>query len=326
MKAAFKRTPAVSILSLPGSLPVAQVADDVDPAAVAAPFVERLECLDADDLTHDAFWRDSFALTGTLRTFYSASVVAAAWKERASRHRLVCFTLNPHSPRIARYGPKRAWVEAGFTFETEGPLATKCSGFISLIPDSNGGWKIWLLRTILEQLKGYANPDVLTPRAELANGTANGGNGHAESAAQIANGSSNGVNGHAKPAAETTNGSYNGINAYAIPPAEMTNGSTDGVNGYAKPTAGRTDGSSNSVNGQNGLNKPVANGTFRGTPNGINGSAEPSHVDCVIVGAGQAGLSTAGRMKALGVTCIVLDRHPRVGDNWMLRYDSVKRE
>lgn len=108
MESAFIRTPAVSILSLPGSLPVAQVADDVDPAAVAAPFIERLESLDADDLTHDAFWRDSFALTGTLRTFYSANAVAAAWDERANRHRPVSFTLNPHSPRIARYGPKRA--------------------------------------------------------------------------------------------------------------------------------------------------------------------------------------------------------------------------
>lgn len=284
MNATVKRTPAVNIISLPGSLPVAHVADDVDPAAVAAPFIKRLECLNLNDLTHEALWRDSFALTGTLRTFHTAGVVEAAWKERASRHHPVGFTMNPHSLRIARYGPKRSWVEAGFTFETEGPLPTKCSGFISLVPDGNGGWKIWLLRTILEQLKGYGNPDVLTPRAEVINGT------------------SNGINGHVKPAAGMTNNPCNAVNGYAEPAAEMTNGSSNSVNGHA------------------------VNGTSRGTLDGINGHAEPKPFDCVVVGAGQAGLSTAGRMKALGVSCVVLDRHPRVGDNWMLRYDSAKRE
>ena len=246
MKPAFKQTPATSMASLPGSLPVAHVEGHVNPAAVAAPFVERLDSLNVNDFTPGAFWRDSFALTGTLRTFYSAPVVGAAWKERASRHHPVNFTLNPHSPRIARHGPKTSWVEAGFVFETEGPLPTKCSGFVSLVPDGNGGWKIWMLRTILEQLKGHENPDVLTPRAEVVNGT------------------SNGVNGHAEPAV--------------------------------------------------------------GMTNGVNGHTEACHFDCVVVGAGQAGLSTAGRMKALGLSCVVLDRNPRVGDNWMLRYDSVKRE
>ena len=283
-RATLNRTPAASILSLPGSLPVAHVGDDVDPRAIAAPFMKRLESLNIDDFTPDALWRDSLAFTGTLRTFYSAGVIEAAWKARASRHRPVAFTLTSHSPRIARHGPKRSWVEAAFTFETEGTLPTKCSGFISLVPDGSGGWKIWLLRTILEQLKGYGNPDVLTPRPEVANGTSNG--------------TSNGVNGHAEPATEMANGSSNGVNGYKRPAAEMINGSSNGINGNAAPS------------------------TF----NDIKGRGGPSHFDCVVVGAGQAGLSTAGRMKALGVSCVVLDRNPRVGDNWMLRYDSVKRE
>jgi putative flavoprotein involved in K+ transport len=43
----------------------------------------------------------------------------------------------------------------------------------------------------------------------------------------------------------------------------------------------------------------------------------------VVVGGGQAGLSVAARLKALGVDTLVVDRHPRVGDNWRLRYHSL---
>ncbi|KAA6408835.1 MAG: dimethylaniline monooxygenase (N-oxide forming) [Lasallia pustulata] len=319
MNPIFKRTPAASISTLPGSLPVAHVADDVDAAAVAAPFMMRLESLNADDMTHDALWRDSLALTGTFRTFYSAAVIQAAWKDRASRNHPVGFTLNPHSARIARHGPKTSWVEASFVFETQGPLPTKCSGFLSLVPDGKGVWKIWVLCTILEQLKGYGNPDVLTPRAEVATGTSNGVIGYVGSAAEMANGAANGVNRHPKPAADTTSGPSSGVNGYAV--NGTSHGTANGVasvNGHTKPAADTTNGHSRGVNGHE------VNGTSHGTANGINGHAEPKHFDCVVVGAGQAGLSTAGRLKAMGVSCVVLDRNSRVGDNWMLRYDSVK--
>lgn len=49
---------------------------------------------------------------------------------------------------------------------------------------------------------------------------------------------------------------------------------------------------------------------------------EQSHFDCVIIGAGQAGLCVAGRLKALGVSFVVLEEYPEVGDNWKMRYDS----
>ena len=39
------------------------------------------------------------------------------------------------------------------------------------------------------------------------------------------------------------------------------------------------------------------------------------HIETVIIGAGQAGLSTAYHLKQQGRACIVLDRHARVGDN-----------
>ncbi len=43
----------------------------------------------------------------------------------------------------------------------------------------------------------------------------------------------------------------------------------------------------------------------------------------LIVGGGHAGLSIAARLKQLGVEALIVDRHPRVGDNWRKRYHAL---
>ncbi|MGH3428546.1 MAG: NAD(P)-binding domain-containing protein, partial [Mycobacteriales bacterium] len=43
----------------------------------------------------------------------------------------------------------------------------------------------------------------------------------------------------------------------------------------------------------------------------------------VVVGAGQGGLTIAARLKQLGVDTLVVERNPRVGDNWRNRYRSL---
>jgi len=43
----------------------------------------------------------------------------------------------------------------------------------------------------------------------------------------------------------------------------------------------------------------------------------------LVVGGGQAGLSVAARLGALGVDTLVVDRHQRIGDNWRLRYHAL---
>jgi len=43
----------------------------------------------------------------------------------------------------------------------------------------------------------------------------------------------------------------------------------------------------------------------------------------VVVGAGQAGLGVAARLTLLGVDTLVLEKNPRVGDNWRNRYHSL---
>ncbi|EOD43906.1 putative flavin-containing monooxygenase protein [Neofusicoccum parvum UCRNP2] len=57
----------------------------------------------------------------------------------------------------------------------------------------------------------------------------------------------------------------------------------------------------------------------------VNGSnADLEHFDSVVVGGGQAGLSTGGRLQALGVSYTILEANAEVGDNWRNRYDSTK--
>jgi putative flavoprotein involved in K+ transport len=43
----------------------------------------------------------------------------------------------------------------------------------------------------------------------------------------------------------------------------------------------------------------------------------------LIVGAGQSGLAVGARLKALGVPTLLIDKYPRVGDQWRSRYKSL---
>ena len=48
------------------------------------------------------------------------------------------------------------------------------------------------------------------------------------------------------------------------------------------------------------------------------------HSETVIIGAGQAGLSTAYHLKKQGRDCVVLDRNQRIGDGWRQQWDSLR--
>jgi len=45
--------------------------------------------------------------------------------------------------------------------------------------------------------------------------------------------------------------------------------------------------------------------------------------EVIVVGAGHAGLSLAARLHHLGVGTLVVEKHPRIGDNWRTRYQSL---
>ncbi|KAG4435271.1 hypothetical protein IFR05_009231, partial [Cadophora sp. M221] len=215
-----------TLVNFPCSLPTIPISSETDASLIALDFSKHISELTEQNFVQDAVWRDIFALTGTLRTFYSASSISTAWQETTKRAKAGSFLLDQNSARIVRLPQGSLWIEACFAFETNAAPQTTCSGFMNLVPGSDGKWRIWVLRSILEQLKSERNVDVLEPTIK-----------------------------------------------------------------------------------ENGL---------------MDGHQEPTHFDCVVIGGGQAGLSTAGHMKALGISYVVLDKHQNVGDNWKTRYNSAR--
>ncbi|KUJ17712.1 putative flavin-containing monooxygenase [Mollisia scopiformis] len=205
------------LFDIPASLPFTPISPDVDPEKVALGFLPSLTTLSPSSITSSGTWRDLYALTGTLRTFYGPSSILTAWAATTKLLQPTKFSLQPNSAQIFRAGPL-CWIQAIYEFETE---KTDCQAIVSLVQD-DGEWRIWLLRTFLMGFKGENSVDFLEPEGGKAEGK------------------------------------------------------------------------------------------------------EDTSFDCVVVGAGQAGLSVAGRLKALGVSCVVLEKSPEVGDNWRMRYDSCK--
>jgi putative flavoprotein involved in K+ transport len=54
------------------------------------------------------------------------------------------------------------------------------------------------------------------------------------------------------------------------------------------------------------------------------GAPEPVQVETVIIGAGQAGLSTGYHLARLGRSFVMLESNQRIGDTWRKRWDSLR--
>jgi putative flavoprotein involved in K+ transport len=48
------------------------------------------------------------------------------------------------------------------------------------------------------------------------------------------------------------------------------------------------------------------------------------HFDTIVIGAGQAGLSTGYHLKRQGRDFVILDANERIGDSWRSRWDSLR--
>jgi hypothetical protein len=217
-----------SLPEIPCSLPNINIPENLDISKVTNILAKQFQNLDQDCFVGDAVWRDTFALTGSLRTFITSESVSTAWKATTTRAKALALSVTPDTAKITRLTENISWVDVGFSFQTTGPPETTCSGNASLIPDAQGNWKIWVLCTILEQLSTESNVDLLHP-------------------------SNN------SPSIEFSTG-FDPTNCY----------------------------------------------------------------DCVVIGGGQAGLSCGGRLQALSMSYVVLDKNNEVGDSWNSRYDSMR--
>ncbi|KAJ9611208.1 hypothetical protein H2200_004391 [Cladophialophora chaetospira] len=71
------------------------------------------------------------------------------------------------------------------------------------------------------------------------------------------------------------------------------------------------------------------NGHTNSITNGVDNREKPSETDydfdVIVVGAGQCGLSLAGRLDALGLRYVLLEKRSYLGKNWIGRYESVRQ-
>lgn len=157
--------------SLPATLPTGLLPDDVDHAAVAASGVALLNNLKFEDLHYNTVWRDLCAFTGTFRSFYDAQKVICVWEKQTQLHRPYNFQAVTGSSEIIRVSNKSSWVQTAYTFQTQGTPETQCSGILGLVPDpGTSKWKIWMVTTLLEELKGYPSPDRMNDLSSFTNG------------------------------------------------------------------------------------------------------------------------------------------------------------
>ncbi|KAF2703732.1 FAD/NAD(P)-binding domain-containing protein [Pleomassaria siparia CBS 279.74] len=156
------------------SLPESSFPAEADATSIARSLSIELGDLSESSFTEDALWRDTFALTGTLRTFYTPAKIISVWRTVCSRRQATSFVLSPEKAKATRIGESHCWIDVPFTFQTTLDPATTASGTISIVLGADGEWKVWVLKTILEQLAGEPNVDELEPTDHAPNGDANG--------------------------------------------------------------------------------------------------------------------------------------------------------
>ncbi|KAH7354847.1 hypothetical protein BKA65DRAFT_497134 [Rhexocercosporidium sp. MPI-PUGE-AT-0058] len=219
---------------IPGSLPSDDIPKDFNISTVHfSELAERvLDKLLESDVDDSALWRDHFSMAGAVRTFFGGARIKEQW-EFYGRER------HPHSFKaggamVVRPTPYSSWIDVPFTFITSqrGELIGNCSGTISFLPSKGGqGWKVWMLKTVLENFEGYGHPDNPSPIFQESE----------------------------------------------IPTYESESDKIE------------------------------------------------YDVGVLIVGAGQNGLSLAGRLGALSVTYILLEQADEVGYSWTGKYDAVRQ-
>jgi len=221
--------PAFPIKQLPGNLPTTLIPEDVDSQSIAENCLKCLHSNTPSCFTPDAFWRDLLALSDNFRTFHGIQKIQQAWSDLYTLHTPIESTVELRKCFVVKLGPVN-WIETEFTFLTTDSPKRICFGLARIVRDRSNSWKIWVLCTMLQEVEGHGNPDVLK-RVE--------------------------------------------VNDFKHIPEQP---------GYSQEL------------------------TF----------------DTVVIGAGPAGLAMAGRLKALGLNAVTLEKNREIGMTWTTRYSALK--
>ncbi|KAF2733891.1 flavin-containing monooxygenase [Polyplosphaeria fusca] len=159
------RTPWVPMDQLPAFLPGTPIPDSVSADEVVQTCIGRLEKHDHSVWHPQAYWRDLLALTSNMRTFYSASVIEAAWGDVTATSRPSGFAIVPGTASIERMpGAQCVGAKVGFDVEIRGRGGKSMVGrglaILRAVDVGGGDWKIWTLSTLLESVEGLGDPDV----------------------------------------------------------------------------------------------------------------------------------------------------------------------
>ncbi|GIZ45244.1 hypothetical protein CKM354_000842200 [Cercospora kikuchii] len=152
---------------IPGQLPEATVPEDADYAEIGQNIIARLNNLDKHDLMTFTIWRDILSFTDTFRTFHSAEDVLRTLSKLSASKKRSDFRLvvGAKARKVQIPDPPSSWLEFDISFTTrdEG-LVGNGAGIVSVMRDTDGTWKIWMLRTWLENYEGRGHPDnISTP-------------------------------------------------------------------------------------------------------------------------------------------------------------------
>ena len=115
-------TATFPLAQLPGSLPTLKQAlpQTLDPVPIIDYALKTK--LSSQHLAADALYRDLYALTGTLRTFYTPEKIIPVWSELAAAKKARNFQLVKGSTRLMNFmpgGPTCGWIQGRFEFDLE---------------------------------------------------------------------------------------------------------------------------------------------------------------------------------------------------------------
>src|SRR5437588_31227 len=115
---------------LPCVLPSEHIPEHVDQTTCGIDLTEKFaySSLKDEDFVSHAMWRDSFALTGSLRTFYSAGAVIKTWTQLTGARNAANFQFLHHLASVRRTTYEICWIELPFIFEVTNPPQASCSG------------------------------------------------------------------------------------------------------------------------------------------------------------------------------------------------------